>query len=295
MGNIDSSPFGILADDNSEEAAEVRERELPGLQTAVEFIPGMSEVVHAADGDLQGAGIAAAGDLLLFGVPGVGKLLSARAAKMFTKAPRAEIIAKEGGGVTEGAAKVGRGAVEEETTAMSRNVSKGGGGVTEGAAKVGRGAVEDEATAMSRKGVALRQGGADAVVVDSKGVVRVAKGVGKAAYDAAAIAVPAVAWSKNDCPDGHVHKGAEAFGEGLLAGLGLSGIKCETPVLPDEPISENGPLERKHPEPHDELQPVVQPHDELQPVVHRREVTYEYPIVPAAALLALAAVVSARA
>ena len=255
MGNIDSSPFGILADDKSEEAAEVRERELPGLKHAVEFIPGMSEVVHAADGDLQGAGIAAATDLLFFGVPGAGKLLSARAAKVFTKAPRAEIIAK------------------------------GGGGVTEDAVKVGRGAVEDEATAMSRKGVALRQEGADAVVVGSKGVVRVAKGVGKATYDAAAIAVPAVAWRKNDCPDGHAHKGAEAFGEGLLAGLGLSGIKCETPVLPDEPISENGPLERKHPE----------PHDELQPVVLRREVTYEYPIVPAAALLALAAVVSARA
>tara|TARA_X000000368_G_scaffold40997_1_gene29650 strand:+ start:377 stop:1258 length:882 start_codon:yes stop_codon:yes gene_type:complete len=95
-----------------------------------------------------------------------------------------------------------------------------------------------------------------------------------------------------------------------ITGLHLQDInpKCRPPTVATTPseIPENpkkaapGPLARKAPVYNEDADELVVPMSRSQPTSHssrvlRREVTYEYPIVPAAALLALAAVVSARA
>ena len=95
-----------------------------------------------------------------------------------------------------------------------------------------------------------------------------------------------------------------------ITGLHLQDInpKCRPPTVATTPseIPENpkkaapGPLARKAPVYNEDADELIVPMSRSQPTSHsarvlRREVTYEYPIVPAAALLALAAVVSARA
>ena len=274
---------------------EVREKEAKAF---THMIPGVGEVLYATEGDWTRAGVQLGTDLLMLGSVGLSKAVGARAAAAsaagksaivvsesakaaeFTETARAATTTAESAKAAEGVTKTAQAAKAAEEAAAAKAAEEAA------AAEV----QVEEAASTANRDAALATESADKVVVESEVT---AWDVAKVATDVvgtvASIGLPVVGWTRaENCPDGFEHEGTEAFGEGLLASLAIGGIECATPVLPDEQISGSGTLERKHPELHDDLRRTRSPQKQLQ-------VTTEYPILPVAALLATAAIVSARA
>ena len=271
---------------------EVREKEAKAF---THMIPGVGEVLYATEGDWTRAGVQLGTDLLMLGSVGLSKAVGARAAAA-SAAGKSAIVVSE----SAKAAEFTETARAATTTAESAKAAEG---VTK-TAQAAKAAEEEAAVAKAVKKApkkkaeaALKTEGADKVVVKRGKAWRRAKVATDVVGTVASIGLPVVGWTRaENCPDGFEHEGTEAFGEGLLASLAIGGIECATPVLPDEPIAPNGPLERKDTEWNDDLERKdTEWNDDLELPVTALQVTTEYPILPVAALLATAAIVSARA